>query len=121
MGYLVINGHRSKVPLSTWGVLELHQNSFLGSSWDLYGAIKRTGPPRSGKFSLNRHSIGLRKVLSSRPASGPNVHLAHFGPTWAFTSLLTLFQCVCVFLPLGFVAMLKGKRGLPKLAKIICS
>ena len=74
MGYLVINGHRSKVPLSTWGVLELHQNSFLGSSWDLYGAIKRTGPPRSGKFSLNRHSIGLRKVLSSRPELGSNVH-----------------------------------------------
>ena len=64
MRHLVINGHRSKVPFSTWGVLELHQNSFLGSSWDLYGAIKRTGPSRSGKFSLNRHSIGLRKVSS---------------------------------------------------------
>ena len=76
MGQFAINGHRSKVPLSTWGVLELHQNSFLGSSWDLYGAIKRTGPPRSGKFSLNRHSIGLRKVLSSRPESGPNVRWA---------------------------------------------
>ena len=72
MGQFAINGHRSKVPLSTWGVLELHQNSFLGSSWDLYGAIKSTGPSRSGKFSLNRHS-GLRKVLSSRPESGPNV------------------------------------------------
>ena len=74
MGQFAINGHRSKVPLSTWGVLELHQNSFLGSSWDLYGAIKRTGPPRSGKFSLNRHSIGLKKVLSSRPEPGSNVH-----------------------------------------------
>ena len=75
MGYLVINAHRSKIPFSTWWVLELHQNSFLGSSWDLYGAIKRTGPSRSGKFSLNGYSIGLRKVLSSRPESGPNVHI----------------------------------------------
>ena len=78
MGQFAINGHRSKVPLSTWGVLELHQNSFLGSSWDLYGAIKRTGPPRSGKFSLNRHSIGLRKVLSSRPEPGSNVQYMLF-------------------------------------------
>ena len=63
MDKLAINGHISKVSFSTWGVLELHQNLFLGSFWDLYGAIKRTGPSRSGKFSLNRHSIGLSKIF----------------------------------------------------------
>ena len=87
MGYLVINGHRSKVPLSTWGVLELHQNSFLGSSWDLYGAIKRTGPPRSGNFSLNRHSIGHRKVLSSRPELGSNVQYIRVESSPSFDGL----------------------------------
>ena len=78
MGYLVINGHRSKVPFFVIHVCERHQNSFLSTFWDQYGAIKRTGPARSGKFSLNRHSIGLRKVFSSRPESGPNVQFSSF-------------------------------------------
>ena len=64
MGYLVINGHWSRVPFSTWNFLEHNQNSFLGSSWDLYGTIKISGFQGSPKKSLNRHSIGLRKVSS---------------------------------------------------------
>ena len=64
MGYLVINGHRSKVPFFAWKVLEHYQNSFLGSSWDPYGAIKMSGFQGSPKKSLNSHSIGLRKVSS---------------------------------------------------------
>ena len=66
MGYLVINGHWSRVPFSTWNFLEHNQNSFLGSSWDLYDTIKFSGFQRSPKKSLNRHSIGLRKVSSFR-------------------------------------------------------
>ena len=58
MRYLAINGHRSKVPFSTWNLLEHHQNSFLGPSWDLYGAIKISGFQSSPKKSLNRHYIG---------------------------------------------------------------
>ena len=58
MRYLAINGHRSKVPFSTWNFLEHHQNSFLGPSWDLYGAIKISGFQSSPKKSLNRHYIG---------------------------------------------------------------
>ena len=66
MGYLVINGHRSRVPFSTWNFLEHNQNSILGSSWDLYGTIKFSGFQGYPKKSLNRHSIGLRKVSSFR-------------------------------------------------------
>ena len=73
MDKMAINGHRSKGTFSAMHVCERHQNSFLNTFWDQYGAIKRTGPSRSGKFSLNRHSIGLRKVLSSRPELGSNV------------------------------------------------
>ena len=58
MRYLAINGHRSKVPFSTWNFLEHHQNSFLGPSWDLYGAIKISGFQSSPKKLLNRHYIG---------------------------------------------------------------
>ena len=73
MDKMAINGHRSKGTFSAMHVCERHQNSFLSTFWDQYGAIKRTGPARSGKFSLNRHSIGLRKVLSSRPEPGSTV------------------------------------------------
>ena len=67
MRYLAINGHRSKVPFSTWNFLEHNQNSFLGSSWDLYGTIKISGFQGSPKKSLYRHSIvGLKKVSSFR-------------------------------------------------------